>query len=109
VGRGRGVVLGGAGEGAAQLVPAVSPSSQTHTVGNKTASCLFFLKSRIIGNFDSYLAIIAQRAFPVTTGPKLRVPVMSGKPHRKMPERAAILKGFRMPREVSGILMIRAR
>jgi hypothetical protein len=29
-GRGRGVVLGGAGEGAAQLVPAVSPSSRTH-------------------------------------------------------------------------------
>src|ERR1035437_5217346 len=63
-GRGRGVVLGGAGEGAAQLVPAVSPSSRTHTAGNNTASCLFFLKSRIIGNFDSYLAMTAQPVLP---------------------------------------------
>jgi hypothetical protein len=31
---------------------------------------------------------------------------VSGKPHRKMPERAAILKGFRMFREVSENLMI---
>jgi len=71
-GRRRGVVLGGAGEGAAQLVPAVSPSSRTHTVGNKTASCLFFLKSRIIGNFDSYLAITDQRANRPIAGNILR-------------------------------------
>ena len=34
---------------------------------------------------------------------------MSGKPHRKMPERAVLLKGFRMPRKVSEKLIYSAR
>ena len=34
---------------------------------------------------------------------------VSGKPHRKMPERTAILKDFHMVGEVSGNLMIYAR
>ena len=50
-----------------------------------------------------------QTAFPVATGPKLRLPVVSGKPHRKMPERAVLLKGFGIFGEVSGNLMIHAR
>ena len=47
-----------------------------------------------------------QCAFPVTTGPKLRVPVVSGKPHRKMPQRAVLLKGFRIRCEVSANLRV---
>jgi hypothetical protein len=50
-----------------------------------------------------------QRVFPVTTGPKLRVPVVSGKTHRKMPNKAVLLKGFRIRCEVNGNLMIHAR
>jgi hypothetical protein len=54
------------------------------------------------------LTISARSAFPVMTSPKLRVPVVSGKPHRKMPPKVVLLKGLRIRCEVSGNLIFSA-
>jgi len=68
---------------------------------------------RMVGFPDKWplaqLLPTGQRPFPVTTGLKLPVPVVSGKPHRKMPNMVVLLKGFRKRCEVSRNLMIYAR
>jgi hypothetical protein len=53
-----------------------------------------------------HLLPIAQRASPVTTGPKLRVPAVSGKRHPKMFKVAVLLKSFRIRCEMGGNLKI---
>lgn len=70
-------------------------------------------RGRVVGFPEKWplaqLLPTCQRAFPVTTGPKLRVPAVSGKPHRKMPNKAVLLKAFRKRFEVSRNLMILGR